>query len=69
DLWSPDLTDIDDSEGTGVATVAYLVRFRAQLEDPSYTVPYDVLEIIVYVDVFTGELVGGDYFKEFVIGE
>jgi hypothetical protein len=65
--WSPGMTDIDEAEETGQTAVAYLIHFRSVLQDPNYTVPYDRLSITVYVDAFTGELVGADYFKEFII--
>jgi len=66
-MFDPALKDIDDKERTSGTAVAYVLKyFESQMTDPSYTGTYEYVKVIVYVDVFSGELVGGDYAKEIV---
>lgn len=68
-MFSPDLAEIEEIEETTGTAVVYVVHFVSTLADPSYTGDIEYVEVEVYVDVSSGELIGGDYAKEIVLGD
>lgn len=66
-MFSPELTEIEDMEYTTGTAVVYIIHFDSEMADPSYQGDYDYVKVKVHVDVFSGELVGGEYAKEVIL--
>jgi len=65
-MWSPEVSRVEDTRKTIGTAVSYCVIFRSRLTDPTYTGKYDRVGVIVFVDAFSGELVGGGWSRTLI---